>query len=594
MNTLDFARKFIRFDQSSPITGAFRDEMYPFLRKPMEAADDIRVKRLVIFKASSCLGTVLGQIINLKRIVCDVGSQLMVCQTDDDATTWAKTRGKEWIKSNPDAMRLLSKDKYAITNDLWLFRHKFLGITGPGINAAQSVQVRYVQTDETHLLAYPQGRIVEFEKRMGGRWDRQATHITTAPDERDYETGDYREVHGFYLAGQQDEWNFRCPKCAELITPLWAQDSREKYDLEVFQNVGDEVEFVCPHCANVSKDTSRDRYALVREGDYVAQNPSAPIATRSFQWPVFAAHWISWREMRTEHEGAMAAARMGNLKPLEDWRKKRECRAWVPILPDFGDGKGANDYKMGDVWECGESELFAGIDRQAGKGDEGEHLWVLIVRYAKNGDSRRVAYCKCLTFSQVEAVMQEHGVKPENVYVDSGYENRSTFRECGKRKWFTVRGSDEVEFLHVKRRQDGTNYTVSMPYSQGELQSGIIGQKPDKEIRQRGRGVPEGWAWQFVQCNPTLYGYLSACIGGKSRYFGIASDFPDEYKRNIPSFIQVIEKDKHGRDKKPIWKPVRETHPHDCEIAALVGAIRAGYFPLAGAESKELKLEESL
>jgi len=79
MKTIDFARAQIRFDKSSPITGPFRDEFYPFLRAPFEAADDISCKRLVIFKASSCMGTVAGQIINLKRIVCDVGDQMIVC-----------------------------------------------------------------------------------------------------------------------------------------------------------------------------------------------------------------------------------------------------------------------------------------------------------------------------------------------------------------------------------------------------------------------------------------------------------------------------------------------------------------------------------
>lgn len=582
MDTLTFARRFIRFDKSSPITGDFRDEAYPFLRAPMAAADDIRVKRLVIYKASSAMGTVLGQIINLKRIVCDVGDQKMVCQTDDDGDLWSKTRGKEWVRSNEAAMRLLSRDKYSMNNNLWLFRHKFLEISGPSIAAAQSVQVRYVQTDESHLLNYPDGRLTEFEKRMGGRWDSQATHITTAPDERG-ETGDYREVHGFFLEGQQDYWHLRCPKCAHLIAPLWGQDARERYNGHgVFVERGSSVHFCCPHCHFVADDNSRDRYELVKDGDYVSENPSAPIATRSFQWPVFAAHWISWGSLLAEHRAAMEAAKLGNLKPLEDWRKKRECRAWVPTLPDFGDGKGSNDYRLGDVWECGESERFMGIDRQAGKGDEGEHLWVLIVQYDRAGNSRRLAFRKVQTFTQAEALANAFGVTPPNVYCDSGYENRSTFRECGKRKWFTVRGSDETEFLHTKKI-NGEMRMISMPYSQGELQSGIIGQKADKLIRQKGSRVPAGYAWQFVQANPTLYGYLSANIGGSSgRYFGIASDMPDEYRKNIPAFIMVTEPDKKtGVAKKPIWKKVREDHAWDCEVAALLGAIRAGYHPLA-------------
>lgn len=545
----------------------------------MAAADDIQVKRLVIYKASSAMGTVLGQILNLKRIVCDVGDQLMICQTDDDANTWSKTRGKEWIKANADAMRLLSRDKYSMNNDLWLFRHKFLGITGPGINAAQSVQVRYVQTDESHLDAYPPGRLVEFEKRMGGRWDRQATHITTAPDEG-------KEVDTFYREGQQDEWHFRCPTCADLISPLWGEYAIEKYGKAIFSESAIGVVFECPNCKAQFNDTARDRFALVKDGDYVATNTSASIHTRSFQWSVFAAHWISWGDLMVEHLAAMTAAKLGDLKPHEDWVKKRLCRAYVPTLPDFGDSKGASDYCLGDMWECRESERFIGIDRQAGKSDEGEHLWILIVQYDRYGNSRRLAYRKVQTFAQAEALANEFQVKPQNVYCDSGYENRSTFRECGKRNWFTVRGSDETEFLHTKKI-DKQMRTISMPYSQGELQSGIIGQKADKLVRQKGSRVPAGYAWQFVQANPTLYGYLSANIGGSSgRYFGIASDFPEEYRKNMPSFIIVTETDKKTQiAKKPTWKKIREDHAWDCEIAALLGAIRAGFHPLAKIET---------
>jgi hypothetical protein len=576
VNTLEFARRFIRFDKSSPITGPFRDEFYPFLRAPMAAADDIRVKRLVIYKASSAMGTVLGQILNLKRIVCDVGDQLMICQTDDDASVWSKTRGKEWVKANADAMRLLSRDKYSMNNDLWLFRHKFLGITGPGINAAQSVQVRYVQSDESHLDAYPPGRLVEFEKRMGGRWDRQATHITTAPDAG-------KEVDKFFEEGQQDEWHFRCPQCAHLIAPLWGEYAREKYGLDLFVTVADSsIWFRCPFCSNAFMDTSRDRYALVKDGDYVSANPSAPIHTRSFRWSAFAAHWISWGDLLVEHWAAMAAARLGDLKPHEDWCKKRLAVAYIPTLPDFGDGKGADDYRLGDVWECGESERFMGIDRQAGKGDEGEHLWVLIVQYDRAGNSRRLAYRKVQTFAQAEALAVEFEVKPFKTYCDSGYENRSTFRECGKRNWLTTRGSDEVEFMHTKEIA-GETRNFSLPYSPWTLQSGNIGQKSQNIIRKKGSRVPPGWAWQLVMANPTLYGYLAANIGGSSgRYFGIAADMPDEYRKNMPAFIMVSEPDKKtGTIKKVIWKKVREDHAWDCEVQCLLGAIRSGFHPLA-------------
>jgi hypothetical protein len=595
MTTLDFARKHIVFNKSSPITGPFRDEFYPFLRNPLMAADDITCKRLVIYKASSCMGTVTGQIINTKRIVCDVGDQKMVCQSDDDAALWAKTRGKEWVRANKDAMRLVSRDKYAITNDLMIFRHKFLEISGPGITSAQSVQVRYLQTDESHLEAFPDGRLIEFEKRMGGRWDRQGTHITTAPDEG-------REVDTFFLAGQQDEWHFRCPKCTELFWPLWAEDAKEKYGAEVFVINGGSISCVCPHCHESFQDTARERYALVKDGDYVSQNPAASPETRSFRWSVFAAHWISWREMLIESVAAMEAAKLGNLKPLEDFHKKRLCKSWKPFLPDFGGGKGVNDYKLGDVWESAEEKIrILSADFQAGSGDEGAHLHALCVEYDRLGNSRRIEYRRLDTFEQLHQMAITLGVREAKVdgnltgkgtcvIVDSGHENRLVFRECSKYGWYAYRGSD-LEQFHVATI-DGKQVSHPMPYSVPKPESGVVGEKQPDKLRGVSKGaLPAGWAYCIVGDNNTLYGYLSALVGGSSgRYFGIASDMPEIYVANMPAFIPLVETDKKtNKVKATVWKRVRKDHFWDCEVMALTLAMKHGHFPLAITKTQETK-----
>ena len=553
----------------------------------MEASDSISCKRLVIYKASSCMGTVLGQIINVKRWIYDVGDQMMVCQTDDDAGLWAKTRGKNWFRSFPDAMRILSNDKYAMTNDLFIGRHKFLAITGPGISSAQSSQVRFCQSDEAHLESYPNGRLIEFEKRMGGRWDRQGTHITTAPDEG-------REVDTFFLAGQQDEWHFRCPKCTELFWPLWSDDAKDKSGAEIFVTNGEAVSCVCPHCHESFQDTARERYALVKDGDYVSQNPTASPETRSFRWSVFAAHWISWREMLIESVAAMEAAKLGNLKPLEDFHKKRLCKAWKPFMPNFGGDKGVNDYKLGDVWETTEEKRrFIGADFQAGSGDEGAHIHATCTEYDRLGNSRRVEYRRLDTFEQLHQMAVTLGVmeakldgkltgKGTCVIVDSGHENRLVFRECSKYGWYAYRGSD-LEQFHIATI-DGKQVSHPMPYSVPKPESGIVGEKqPDRLRGVTKGGLPAGWAYCIVGDNNALYGYLSALIGGSSgRYFGIASDMPDFYTANMPAFIAINETDKKTNKAKPItWKRVRKDHVWDCEVMILALAMKHGFFPLA-------------
>ena len=327
MNTLEFCRKHIVFNRAgSPITGPFRDEQYPFLRKPFAAADDIECKRLVFLKASSSMGTVALQCILAKRIVKDVGDILFVAQSDDDAAKFSKTRGKQFMADIADAERLLSRDKYAVTNNLWLYRGKFVAIEGPGENNQNSQQTPTVLTDESHTEAYQPGTLAAFEKRAGGKWNRKLIHATTAAD-----VG--KEVTDFYYEGQQDEWHFRCPKCAKLFDPIWSDEDalKAKYNGQkvfVWNDADESPICVCPHCGSVSKDTARDRFSVNRDGDYVSANPSAHIRTRSFRWPVFAMHPISWDGLLAEYRASVAAAKIGNVKPHEDWIKKRECRPY--------------------------------------------------------------------------------------------------------------------------------------------------------------------------------------------------------------------------------------------------------------------------
>ncbi len=220
-------------------------------------------------------------------------------------------------------------------------------------------------------------------------------------------------------------------------------------------------------------------------------------------------------------------------------------------------------------------------DFQAGKGSEGAHLWALATQWDRQGNSRRLAWRKVETFAQLETMQIEFSVESKNVYCDSGHENRLVFRECGKRKWYATRGSDAPEILHSIER-NSKRIAFPMPYSQTEPQSGVVGEKqPDKLKRVHHGKLPHGWAYCIVMANPTLYGYLSALIGGSSgRYFGVASDFPKDYIESMPAFIPIISQDKQGRDK-VTWKKVRPDHAWDCEVQALVGAIRAGCFPLA-------------
>ncbi len=609
MKALDFARRYIRFERTSLVSGPFYLPKYPMLGEPLAELDNLDTQTLTIFKASGCMGTVFLQIAMAKRILCDVGDMYFVAQTDDDAKSWTVERGAEFILTIPDILRLRHSDKYWQTQGRWMFRHKWLIITGPGKSARQSRQVRYVFTDESHLEdSFEDGALKEFDdRRQSAGWMGASVHATTAADSG-------REVDILYYQGRQNEWHWRCIACKKEFWPLWrsvtssSADVVKLYGRQIFHwkedgtmdEKLDSIRAECPHCGTVYCDTPNDRARLAQGGCYVPQNPNASRGINSFRWSVFAAPWLEWRATLAKYLDALEAAKLGDLAMLENFSKKQLCQSWTPTLPDFGDGIKSQGYKMGDVWEVEDSIKILTADFQAGKSGEGSHIWALVTQWDRMGNSRRLAYRKLLTWPQLHAMAEEFGVqegqftrfwpghpqyvkgRDPNVGVDSGHDNRTVFRQCSLYNWFATRGSDDKEILHTKRTQDGI-IQFPMPYSQPERQSGIVGTKQPIKLRTRLSGVlPTGWALCIVMANPTLYGYLYALQKGQTgRTFGIADDFPEEYTSIYQAFIPFIDYAKGTNVGRQKWRKIRPEHPWDCEIQALMLAIRAGYFPMA-------------
>lgn len=530
----------------------------------------------------------------------------MVCQTDSDAEKWTKTRGKEWLQSIPSVMRLLSSDKYAQTNDLWLFRHKFLKISGPGITAAQSDQVRYVQTDESHLDAFPPGRLIEFEKRMGARWDRAATHISTAANAG-------KEIDQFYHQGSQEEWHWRCQNCNELILPLWTERAKEKYNgqqIFIWKDLPSETATLesifakCPYCGAEYKDNSRERFSLQRNADYVSMNPSAPIEFASFQWAAFAAaHWMPFREFLAEHFLAINAAKMGNLKPHEDFVKKRECRSYIPEIPDLGDGKGASDYEIGSVWVVQEEKArFCSFDVQDGGDGEGFHLWGQCDEFLRNGDSRRVDYKKLLSWDEARNFQQHHGAEDQDTYMDAGDRMREVFARCSMWHWFALFSEAADEFVNMDPEPDNDDgkgnridksrplIPIRRPYTKPLLEDSMSG-KRNTDVHNRiqaVKGFPPGHCLSRRWSKPTIGGYLMALKSGNSRYYGIGKGIDENYipQLNSYTFAKVVDK-KYGTTE-VILKQVRaQDHAFATSSMCLVGALIRGYFPLALDQSQQ-------
>ncbi len=601
MSTLQFAADSIVFEKLSLYTGRFNIEHYKRLRAPLAANDDIRTKRLVMLAAAGCMKTVALQICIAHHIARVGGDCKFFAQNDDKGDTWSQDRGQPFILPIPECRRLLKMsitERGRVTKSKWYFRNCTFHISGPSKAQRQTDQLQTVWIDEAHLPdSFEDGALKEIEDRIqSAGWLGKAVYGTTAPD-------DGREIAQFFLAGPQNEYHWKCPKCAKLIWPLWREVTpTQKHAVEVYgkdvflwdetpdkKPIVESIRARCPHCEAIFHDTTQDRESLCGD-DYVPMNPNPQPGTDSYRWNVFSVPELEWKSTLQKYVEAIEYALLGNLDVMENFVKKQICGIWTPTMPSLGDAKGNRDYRLGDPWQPGGETLrVLSCDPQAGKAGEPAHRHALVTEWDRQGNSRRVCYRRIDTAAQLHEMAAEFGVR-EGVHgshwpcviVDSGHEPRRTFRECSQFNWLAFKGSDLQQF-HVIHDKDGRTATTPMPYSDPEAQSGVVGEALPKRMGAKRGRLPDGWAYCLTGSNNELYSYLYALITGASgRYFGIAQDMPEVYVKNMPGFMPVIEADKKTSTvKKIVWRRIREDHYWDLEVMALVLAIRSGFFPLS-------------
>lgn len=610
MNALKYARKKIVFQKSSPITGAFDDSRYPFIRKPLLALDDINCKCLVWYKPAQAIGTVALQIATAYRLDIKRKSVMCVAQTDSDAKDFSIVKLQPFLKQIPSLVDTVSgsgsgQSRYSITQAHWLWATHELLINGPGDNATESKSILFLHTDEAHLwcVNYP-GAFVALENRMGEQWNSQGVHVTTAADKG-------TEVDQRFYKGKQNEWHQSCPDCGKLIWPLWINDENNPYngeeiwhwkDSQSETEMLDSIRMVCPHCSSEIFNTPENRRHLNAGADYVPMNPESDELFNSFRWNVFAATWKPWRKLFSKYLGAVHKAQLGDTKDWYDWVKKNEVRTNDGSFP-MTDRSTVHILKK---WaEDEETARFMAVDPQAGKEGEGVHWWAGVGEYDRDGNSNRIAYEKLLSWGDVYAFQMDNLVKvagPETqnrsrVAIDCGYRDKEVFGRCAEWKWYALKGMPQVEFEHVKQVHPSlppTRFTA--PYSEPWTGNSTIGKSSEPF---KGRQIlPPQFCLGMFWSNPTIYAMFYALRTGQAgRIYGIpdgfSPDFIKQYQAFIPfKLLKNEEQDKPTplRPSVPEFKNIKPGNEHawDVECQCLVLAIVNGYFPLDYSSSNDI------
>lgn len=590
MDALSYARKNVFFWQTdSPIGGKFDDSKYPLVRAQLESLSNAYCKCSVHYGPTQSIKTVLLEIFAAYLLDFKRKSLLAVSQTDDDAREFATIKLTPALERWGALKSTLRQGRYSATLSHWLWPTHELIISGPGPNAQNSKSAPYVLTDEAHLwnIAYP-GALVALDDRMGLRWDRRASHFTTAADSGS-------DIDKLFMRGAMNEWNIRCPDCNQLFEPLWEQNSKDKYNGHlVFVADGpmetaplDSIRMRCPYCDKRDLfDHPRLRKEMDEGADYVPSNPAADKSIDSFRWNAFGPRWKRWRDLMAIYQAAIASAKLGDLAPYENWIKKQLVQTWTGDFPLFGASSTGGNYDRVDVDQPRDgSARVCSFDLQTGKeGEGGFHLWAQVDEFDIGGASRRVDYQRLTSWGEARSFQEDHHAPDRNTGCDFGHRDREVFGKCAEYHWLALKSGDEENFPHrLQTRGTGMVTVIYLPYSEDrlELVTGIL--PKGRMYRGNQRHIPPGYCKSKFWSKPQVYALMHALKSGTAgREYGIARDINPLYGDQFHSYIPFSEVDKKTAvPKKTVWRKIRvNDHSWQTSCMNLILANQAGYYPL--------------
>ena len=297
--------------ESSAEPGPWRTTRTPYLREPMNAFTDPRVRRIVMVAASQVGKSELENNIIGYIIDEDPGSILYIHPTTIDAKEYSKLRVAPMIRDCPTLRRKVAAPKSRDSGNTVLQKAYPGGILtmcgSTEAHALASKPIRYVLGDERDRWATSAGN-------EGDPWGLAMARQTTFYNAKAVEVStptvkNVSAIADSYAEGTMERWKSKCPHCGEYHEIQW-KDIRYEYETkEVNQKKTYKVKsilYVCPGCAAVSDEITMKRQPARWEAD----NPDAYAqGVRSFWLNAFVSQWASWESIILKFLNAVGKSR---------------------------------------------------------------------------------------------------------------------------------------------------------------------------------------------------------------------------------------------------------------------------------------------
>lgn len=295
--------------ESSAEPGPWRTSRTPYLKEPMDAFTDPKVKLLVMV-ASSQVGKSEFELNSIGYIIDqDPSSILYIHPTIDDAKKFSKLRVAPMVR-DCKALRAKVADPKSRESGNTILQKSFPGgmLTMCGSNSASalaSTPVRYVVGDELDRWAASAGT-------EGDPWELAKARQTTFYNAKSVAVSTptikgHSAIEDLFLEGTQERWHHRCPECGEFHNIVFS-DIKFEYETTIIKNkktyTVTSVLWKCPSC----ETTHTERQMKAQPAKWIAANPAAYAnGARSFWLNAFSSPWASWASLILAYLNALGS-----------------------------------------------------------------------------------------------------------------------------------------------------------------------------------------------------------------------------------------------------------------------------------------------
>lgn len=355
--------------ESAAEPGPWRTERTPYLREPMDAFTDPKVRHIVMVAASqvgkseflnNCIGYIIDE---------DPGSILFIHPTTIDAQEYSKLRIAPMLRDSPALRQKIVAPKSRDSHNTILQKAYPGGILtmcgSTEAHALASKPIRYVFGDERDRWATSAGN-------EGDPWDLAMARQTTFYNAKAVEVStttikNASAIEAAYYTGTMERWNSKCPHCGEYHEIRWS-DIRFEYDEIIVSHKKTykvkKVYYTCPGCGCISTEAEMKR----APAKWIAENPEAyGQGTRSFWLNAFVSQWASWESIVLKYLNALGSTKKMQVvfntcfgEPWEDRGDIEDEDSLLARREDYGKDKNGEPVEL----PPGVLVLTAGVDTQ--------------------------------------------------------------------------------------------------------------------------------------------------------------------------------------------------------------------------------------